>query len=75
MEKIYRQTGRYSDRQTDGRAGSLYTPPLAGYDKMFQYRHSKVILCNVGEDNIFEHGCYISALEHVRIYILGNYVF
>ena len=23
---------------------------------------------------IFEHGCYISALEHVRMLILGSYV-
>ena len=33
-----------------------------------------VILCSVGEVIIFEHGCYISALEHVRMLILSSYV-
>ena len=34
---------------------------------MFQYRYAGVVLCSVREVIIFEHGCYISALEHVRI--------
>ena len=33
-----------------------------------------MILCNVGEVYIFEHGCYISALEHARMLILTSYV-
>ena len=41
---------------------------------MFQYRYACVILWGVGEVIIFEHGCYISALSHIRILILGIYV-
>ena len=41
---------------------------------MFTYRYAQVILCSVGEVNIFEHGCYILALEHIRLLILGIYV-
>ena len=41
---------------------------------MFQYCYALLILCSVGEVFIFEHGCYISALEHVRKLILSNYV-
>ena len=33
-----------------------------------------MILCNVGEVYIFEHGVYIAALEHARMLILSNYV-
>ena len=41
---------------------------------MFQYRYARVILRGVGEVIIVEHGCYISALEHVRRLILSSYV-
>ena len=41
---------------------------------MFQYRYASLILCSVGEVIIFEHGCYISALEHVRKLKLSSYV-
>ena len=41
---------------------------------MFQYRDARVFLCNVGEVYIFEFGCYISALGHVRVLILSSYV-
>ena len=41
---------------------------------MFQYRHAWVILCNVGEADIFERGRYISALGHVRMLTLSSYV-
>ena len=41
---------------------------------MFQYCYTRVILCNVGEIIMFEHGCYISALEHDRMLILSSYV-
>ena len=29
---------------------------------------------SVGEVIIFEHGCYISALEHFRMLILSSYI-
>ena len=41
---------------------------------LFQYRYTWVILYSVGEVIIFEHGCYISALEYVRMLILSSYV-
>ena len=41
---------------------------------MFEYRHAWLILCNVGEVYIFEHGRYISALEHTRMLILSSYI-
>ena len=33
-----------------------------------------MILYSVGEVIIFEHGCYISAVEYVRMLILSSYV-
>ena len=33
-----------------------------------------MILCNAGVAYILEHGCYISALEYVRMLILSTYV-
>ena len=33
-----------------------------------------LILCNVGEVYIFEHGLYISACENARKLILSDYV-
>ena len=42
---------------------------------MFRYRYARVILCSVGELIIFEHGRYISALEHIRTVIFSSYVF
>ena len=41
---------------------------------MFHYHHALGILCNEGEIYIFEHGLYISALEHVRMLILRSYL-
>ena len=41
---------------------------------MFQYCNALVILRGVGEVIIFEHGCYISALAHIRMIILSSYV-
>ena len=38
---------------------------------MFQYRYAWVILGGVGKVIIFEHGCYISALAHIRMLILS----
>ena len=38
---------------------------------MFQYRYASVILGDVGKVIIFEHGCYISALAHIKILILS----
>ena len=38
---------------------------LPAIHKMFQYHCASVILCRVGETIIFEHGCYISALEDI----------
>ena len=38
---------------------------------MFQYRYAWVILWGVGEVIIFEHGCYILALAHIRMLILS----
>ena len=38
-------------------------------NKIFQYRHARVILFSVGEIYIFESGLYIS-----RMFILSNYV-
>ena len=40
---------------------------LLRINKMFEYRHACVILCNVGY--FFGHGRYISALEHFRMLI------
>ena len=44
----------------------VHLPPI---NKMIQYRYALVILCSVGEVIISEHGCYISALEHIRMLI------
>ena len=33
-----------------------------------------MILCNVREFSIFEDGCYILCLEHIRIIILSSYL-
>ena len=41
---------------------------------MFQYCYAWVILWGVGEVISFEHGCYISALAHIRMSILSIYV-
>ena len=41
---------------------------------MFPYHYAGVILCSVGKVIIFEHGCYISALKHIRMLILSSYV-
>ena len=41
---------------------------------MFEYHYALQILCSVGEVIIFEHGCYISALEQIRKLLLSNYV-
>ena len=48
---------------------------LISINKMFQYRYARVILCSEGELIIFEHGCYISALECIRMLVLSIYVF
>ena len=45
--------------------------PLA--NKIYQYLHAKVILSNVGEVMIFNHGRFISALEHTTVVILRSY--
>ena len=37
---------------------------LPSINKIFPFRYASVILCSVREVIIFEHGCYISALEH-----------
>ena len=36
---------------------------------MSQYRYAWVIWGGVGDVIIFEHGCYISALAHIRMLI------
>ena len=41
---------------------------------MLQYGYAFLILHSVEEVFIFEHGCYISALEYVRMLILNSYV-
>ena len=43
-------------------------------NQKFQYCHARVILYNVEEVYIFEHGLFISALEHARRLILSDYV-
>ena len=43
-------------------------------NNMIQYHYASMILCSVGEVIVFEHGCYISALEHIRMLILSSYV-
>ena len=40
---------------------------LPSMNQMLQYQYACVILCNVGEVIIFEHGLYISALEYTRM--------
>ena len=47
---------------------------LASINKMFQYRYTLVIQCSVEEVIISEPGCYISALERIRMLILNGYV-
>ena len=47
---------------------------LTSINKMFPYRYALVILCNVGEVIIFEHGLYISGLECIRMLILSSFV-
>ena len=47
---------------------------LPSINNMFQYRYALVLLLSLEEVIIFEHGCYISALEHVRMLILSSYV-
>ena len=49
----------------------VHLPPI---NKMNQYGYARGILCSVGEVIIFEHGGYTSALEHIRMLILSNYV-
>ena len=51
---------------------SIYVQ-LSHINKMFQYRFARVILYIV-EVIIFEHGCYISALEYIRMLMLSSYV-
>ena len=41
---------------------------------MFRYRHARVILCNVGEVYIIEHGLHILALEHAGMLIFSKCV-
>ena len=43
-------------------------------NRMFLYRYAQVILCNIGEVIIFEHGRYILAWEHIRMFIFSSYV-
>ena len=52
---------------------SLYVH-LLFVNHIFQHRHARLIHCNVGEVYIFEHGLYISALEHASMFILSDYV-
>ena len=40
-------------------------------NQMFQYCHTCVIPCNLGEVYIFDHRLYITALEHARMLILS----
>ena len=47
---------------------------LLSSNQIFQYCHTRVILCNVGDAYIFGYGLYISALEHASMVILGNSV-
>ena len=47
---------------------------LPSINKTFEYRYTRVILCNLGEVCIFELGRCISAFGHVRLLILSNYV-
>ena len=48
---------------------------LSSLNKIFRYCYALVILCNVGEVIILEHGHYISALEHMlRMLIFSSYV-
>ena len=47
---------------------------LLSVKQIFQYSHARLILCNVGEVYISEHGLYILPVEHARMLILSNYV-
>ena len=44
---------------------------LPSINKTFQYCYALVILGGVGEVIIFEDGCCISALAHIRMLILS----
>ena len=46
----------------------VYLPSI---NKWFYYVYARVILVGVGEVIIFEHGCYISALAHIRMLMLS----
>ena len=48
--------------------------PFRPINKMYQYRYSGVIQCNLVDVIIFEHGCYIKTLGHIRISILSRYI-
>ena len=47
---------------------------LPSVNKIIQYRYARVNLLGVGEVIIFEHGCYITALAHIRMLIFSIYV-
>ena len=46
---------------------------LLSVNKMFPYHYAGVILCSVEDVIIFEHGCYISALEQIRMLLFSSY--
>ena len=47
---------------------------LPSTNKMFRYPYARVILCSEEEVIIFEHGRYISALEHIRMLLAREQV-
>ena len=47
---------------------------LPSINKMFRYCFVHVILCNVGEVIVLEHGHIISAFEHIRMLIFSSSV-
>ena len=57
-----------------GSYNSAVMSSMPSITKLFRYRYAWVILCNVGEVIIFEHGHYISVLEHIRMVIFSSYV-
>ena len=47
---------------------------LPSIKKMFQYRYALSDSVRCRRSYYFEHGCYISALAHIRMLILSIYV-
>ena len=63
------------DQATKLKFSSYVHLPSTCMNNIFRYCYARVILRNVGKVIIiFEHGRYISALEHIRMLIFSSNV-